>query len=218
MTSNIQNFLMKNMEKPFAQSGSEHQSRFQKGALMKFKDLIRSLFLLLSIVALMSCGSNQNIEEQAQEFIKAIQNLDIDKCVESSYPFQTKLAAIQNEPQFKKDKLIADISNEIRRTILNQYDNDNIIYIFNFPCKWQILETKKLSQETTSGMLSSSTEYYRVFVEVKYNSIDNSPVSVPLINKDNRGKYNIREIILHCDFDPDTKLYLGWGLDSHTKW
>ena len=176
------------------------------------------LLLLVLLMTPLSCGLDQTIDNQAEVFINSVQNLDIDKCVEMSNLYQVKLAGLQNEPQFKMEQMIADISTEVRKTILNQYDNDSIIYVFNFPCQWQILETKKLSQEICSGVLSTVTEYYRVFVSIKYNSLEKSPSSIPLINKNYNSRYNIKEIILHCDFDPETKLYLGWGLDSHTRW
>ena len=218
MTPICHNSTIKHMDRIYTQNDLEHNPQIWRQVLVKYKKLTQFICFILLVVSQLSCSIDQNVEKKAKEFINSAQNLDIDKCVEKSSLYQTRLATIQNEPQFKKDQLIAEISNEIRRTILNQYDNDSIIYVFNFPCQWQILETKKLSQETSTGVISSFTEYYRVFIAIKYNSIENSPASIPLINKDYKSKYNIKEIILHCDFDPETKLYLGWGLDSHTRW
>jgi len=189
---------------------------------MKLINMLKLFVLILLITIQLSCGHGVSIEEQATMFLTSLQNLDIDNCVRMSYLFREKMAAIQDEPQFKKDKLISDISTDIKKTILNQYDNDSIVYVLKFPCQWQILETKILSQETSNVMpnilFPSIKSFYRVFVVIKYNFIERSPASIPLITRDTKSEYNIKEIILHCDFDKDTNLYLGWGLDSHTRW
>lgn len=215
MTSLTQNSF-RNYSK--GQNDPEQIPQLRRLVMGNLAKVSRLLFVLVLLMTPISCGFDPGIENQAEAFIHSIQNLDIDKCVEMSNLYQIKLAGIQNEPQFKMDQMIAAITTEIRKTLLNQYDNDSIIYVFNFPCQWQILETKKLSQEICSGVLSTTNEYYRVFVSIKYNSMEKSPASIPLINKDYNSKYNIKEIILHCDFDPETRLYLGWGLDNHTRW
>jgi hypothetical protein len=184
---------------------------------MRFRLISKSLFLILLAITSLSCGSEEKLEERARLFITSLQNLDIDKCIEMSYVFQSKLAAISNEPQFKKDKLIENIRNEFISGIFNKYEHDNIVYVFRFPCQWQIIETKYVSQESNSLFQNIST-IYRVFVHIKYNSMDNSPESAPLINKDYKLTKKIKEIILHCDFDPDTGLYMEWGVDRHTLW
>ena len=218
MTSYDLNSDGEGIDRRYKKNDPETTAQPRKKIFIKRKNMPRMFLLLFLITGLMSCGVDSSVDDQAKEFITSVQNLDIDRCVLMSNLYQTKLAGIENEPQFRIGKLADDISNEIRRTILNQYDNDNIIYVFRFPCKWKILESKKISQETTSSIIPGIVDYYRVFVLIKYNSIDNSPISVPLINKDFKSQYNIKEIILHCDFDPETKLYLGWGLDSHTRW
>jgi hypothetical protein len=184
---------------------------------MKLPSLSTRLFLLLLVLTALSCGSQEKQGEQAKLFLSSVQNHHIDQCIEMTYMFHAKLASISNEPQFKKDKMVEDIRNEIRSGILNQYENDNIIYVLKFPCQWQIMETKKVTQEST-GLFSNVSTINRVFVGVKYNSMDNSPESSPLINKNYKSSYKIKEMILHCDFDADTGLYMDWGVDSHTQW
>jgi hypothetical protein len=206
------------IEKRDSEDDPKQLSQIRERVFMKIANMSRLLILLLLVATPLSCGGGSTIENQANTFFTSLHNLDIDKCVEMSLLFQTKLASIQNEPQFKIDKLANEISNDVRRTILNQYDNDNIVYVFKFPCQWKILETKELSQETPNNAFSTTSSFYRVFVVINYNSSKESPASTPLITKVSNSQYNIKEIVLHCDFDPETKSYMGWGLDSHTRW
>lgn len=185
---------------------------------MGLASISQKLFLIILIITSISCSNEDMSQKQIKLFLTSLQNLDIDQCVEMTYLYQVKMIAIQNEPQFKKDKMIDKIRNDIRTSILNQYENDSIVYVFRFPCQWQILETKIISQESANGPFSNISSFYRVFVAVRYNSIENSPESVPLINKDDKSVYKIKEIILHCDFDPETELYMEWGLDKHIPW
>jgi len=185
---------------------------------MKLFNITRSIILILIVFIQMSCGNEDSIEKRAKMFFTSLQNLDIDDCVEMSYLYKTKVDAIQNEPQFKKNKLIADIALDIKKTTFNQYYNDSIVYVFRFPCQWNILEIKILSLESSNSLFTNISDIYRVFVAVNYNSIENSPVSVSLITEDTKSEYHIKEIILHCDFDKETKLFLGWGLESHNRW
>jgi hypothetical protein len=185
--------------------------------IMRLALMSRKLFIILLLIASLACGSGGNPEEQAKLFLSSLQKLDIDKCIEMSCVYQSRLAAISNEPQFKKDNLIAQYRNELLSGILNKYENDNIVYVFRFPCQWQIIEAKNISQES-DGIFSNNSNFQRAFVVIKYNSMDNSPESAPLINKDYKSAYKIKEIILHCDFDPNTGLYMGWGLENHTQW
>ena len=185
---------------------------------MKLGIIPKIIFIILLIVNLLSCGGGDNPEEQAKIFLTSLQNLNIEKCIEMTYLYQVNLAKFKDEPQFKKEKLIEKCRDEIRTTILNQYENDNIVYIFRFPCQWQIVEIKNINQESSSDLFSNISSINRYFVVVSYKSIDNSPESVPLINNDYKSIYKIKEIILHCDFDPDSGLYMTWTLDKHTNW
>jgi len=185
---------------------------------MKLFNITKSVVLIFIVFIQISCGNGDSVEERAKMLFTSLQNLDIDDCVQMSYLYKAKLDTIQNEPQFKKNKLIADIALDIKKTTFNQYYNDSIVYIFRFPCQWKILESKILSQDSSNSLFTTISEFYRVFVVVNYNSIENSPISVPLITEDTKSEYHIKEIILHCDFDKETMLFLGWGLDSHTGW
>jgi len=184
---------------------------------MRLALISRRLFIILLLINSLACNSGGIPEERAKLFLTSLQHLDINKCIEMSYVFQNRLAAISNEPQFKKDKLIEQYRHEVISGIFNQYENDNILYIFRFPCQWQIIETKDVAQGS-EGMFSNISSIQRVFVVVKYNSMENSPESAPLINKDYKSSYKIKELILHCDFDPNTGLYIDWGVEHHTKW
>jgi hypothetical protein len=185
---------------------------------MKVRMIAKLIFLVLLIVNLLSCGSRDTPEEQAKRFFTALQNLDIEKCIEMAYPYQANLAKIQDEPKFKKEKLIEQYRNEIRKTIFNKYENDNIVYVFRFPCQWQIVEIKNINQDSSVELFSNVSSVNRVFVAITYKSIENSPESVPLIDNDYKSMSKIKEIILHCDFDPDSGLYMKWGLDKHAQW
>ncbi|MGA9756698.1 MAG: hypothetical protein WBV23_16310 [Desulfobaccales bacterium] len=185
---------------------------------MKLGIIPKNIFIILLTVNLLSCGGQNNPEEQAKILFTSLQNHNIEKCIEMAYAYQVNLAKIQDEPQFKKEKLIEKNRNEIRTTIFNQYELDNIAYIFRFPCQWQIVEIKNINQESPGELFSNISSINRVFVVVAYKSIDNSPESVPLINNDYKSKFKIREIILHCDFDPDSGLYMRWGLEKYTQW
>jgi hypothetical protein len=185
---------------------------------MKLGIIPKLILVILLIANLLSCGRRDNPEEQAKLFLNTLQNLNIEKCIEMAYLYQVNLAKFQDEPQFKKEMLIEKYRNEIRTTMFNRYENDNIVYIFRFPCQWQIVEIKNVNQESSSELFSNITSINRVFVVVAYKSIDNSPESVPLINNDYKSMYKIKEITLHCDFDPDSGLYMRWGLDKHTQW
>jgi len=185
---------------------------------MKLGIIPKSIFIILLTANLLSCGGQNNPEEQAKIFLTAMQNLDIEKCIEMSYLYQENLAKIQGEPQFKKENLINKSRDEIRTTMFNQYELNNIVYIFRFPCQWKIIEIKNINQESSSVLFSNTSSINRIFIVVTYKSIDNSPESVPLINNNYKSKYNIKEIILHCDFDPNSGLYMTWGLDKHTQW
>ena len=185
---------------------------------MKLGIVPKFIFILLLIINLSSCDSQSSLEEQAKIFFTSLQDLNIDKCVDMTYAYQVNLAKIQGEPQFKKDNLIGECRNEIRKTILNQYDNNNIVHIFRFPCQWRIVEIKEANQESSNGIFCNTSSVRRIFVAVSYKSIDNSPESVPLINNDSTLMYKIREILLHCEFDPDSGLYMSWGLDKDTRW
>ena len=185
---------------------------------MKLNMISKLFFIILLIVNLLSCGKQDNREEHAKLFFTSLQNLNIEKCIEMTYLYQANLAKFHDEPLFKKEHLIEKNRDEIRKTMFNQYENDNIVYIFRFPCQWQIVEIKNINQESSSDLFSNISSINRYFVVVSYKSIDNSPESVPLINNDYKSIYKIKEIILHCDFDPDSGLYMTWTLDKHTHW
>jgi hypothetical protein len=184
---------------------------------MRPRRLLQGLIILLLNFLLLSCGDSVVPEEQAKKFLTLLQNNDIDKCVEMVYAFQANLAKLQNEPDFRKNELIIKNRNEIKEEFLNEHKIESIVYIFRFPCHWQVLEAKQVTEEIP-GVPFSATSLYRVFAVVKYNSMGESPESVPLFVKKGGFKYKIKEIILHCDFETKTGLYLGWGLDEHTPW
>jgi hypothetical protein len=185
---------------------------------MKPIRLAKGLILLWCNIFLLSCGSGIVPEEQAKIFLTLLQRNNIDKCAEMVYYYQENLYKINKEPQFKKSELIAKNSNDIKDKYLNDSKTDSIIFIFKFPCQWQILETKYLIQEQSALQLSIPLELYRVFVLVKYNSMNESPNSVPLLFKEGGFNYKVKELFLHCDFEKNSGLYLGWGLDKHTPW
>ena len=167
---------------------------------MKAIRLVNVLILLLVNILLLSCGGGGIVpQEQAKKFLTLLQNSDIDKCVEMVYAYQASLAKLQNEPQFRKNELIAKSRNDIKEEFLSEQKIESIVYIFRFPCHWQVLEAKQVTEETP-GVPFSATSIYRVFVVVKYNSMGESPESVPLFVKKGGFKYKIKEIILHCDF------------------
>jgi len=185
---------------------------------MKLNMIPKLIFIILFIVNLLSCSKHDNREEQAKLFFTSLQNLNIEKCIDLTYLYKVNLAKFHDEPHFKKEHLIEKNRDEIRKTMFNQYENDNIVYIFRFPCQWQIVEIKHINQESPSELFYTMSSVTRVFVVVTYKSIDNSPESVPLINNDYKAMYKIKQIILHCDFDPDSGLYIKWEVDKHTQW
>ena len=81
-----------------------------------------------------------------------------------SYLYQANLAKSNNEPQFKKDKLIENNRDEIRSTIFNEYELDNIVYVFKFPCQWHIIEIKDINQESSNDYFANISLIKRVFV------------------------------------------------------
>ena len=185
---------------------------------MKPIKLAKMLILLWCNIFLLSCGGGIVPEEQAKIFLTLLQRNNIDKCAEMVYFYQENLQKINKEPQFKKSELFAKNSNEIRNKYLNDSRTDSIVFIFKFPCQWQILETKHLMQEPTYLQFAIPLEFYSVFVLVKYNIISESPNSVPLLVKEGGFNYKVKEVFLHCDFEKSTGLYLGWGLDKHSPW
>ena len=185
---------------------------------MKLNMISKLFFIILLIVNLLSCSKQDNPEERAKLFFTSLQNLNIEKCIEMTYLYQANLAKFHDEPLFKKEHLIEKNRDEIRKTMFNQYENDTIVYIFRFPCEWQIVEIKHINQENSNELFSTISSITRVFVVVSYKSIDNSPESVPLINNDYKSMYKIKEIIFHCDFDANSGLYMKWDLDKHTHW
>ena len=185
---------------------------------MKLNMAPQLIFIILLIVNLLSCSKQDNREEQAKLFFTSLQNLNIEKCIDMTYVYHANLAKYHDEPYFKKANLIEKNRDEIRKTMFNQYENDNIVYIFRFPCEWQIVEIKHIIQESSSELFSTMSSITRVFVVIVYKSMDNSPESVPLINNDYKAVHKIKEIIFHCDFDPDSGLYIKWEVDKHTQW
>jgi len=185
---------------------------------MKPIRLAKGLILLWLNIFLLACGGGMVPEEQAKIFLTLLQKDNINKCAEMVYYYQENLQKIMNEPQFKQSELIANNRNEIKEKYLNERMTDSIVYIFRFPCQWQILETKQLTQESTDLQFSIPLSFYRVFALVKYNSISESPDSVPLLFKEGGYKYKVKEVFLHCDFEKNTGLYLGWGIDQHSPW
>jgi hypothetical protein len=185
---------------------------------MKPIRLAKGLILLWLNIFLLACGGGMVPEEQAKIFLTLLQKDNINKCAEMVYYYQENLQKIMNEPQFKQSELIANNRNEIKEKYLNERMTDSIVYIFRFPCQWQILETKQLTQESTDLQFSIPLSFYRVFALVKYNSISESPDSVPLLFKEGGFKYKVKEVYIHCDFEKNTGLYLGWGLDKHSPW
>jgi hypothetical protein len=180
--------------------------------------LIKGIILLWLNIFVIACGGGIVPEDQAKIFLTLLQKDNINKCAEMVYYYQEKLQKIKNEPQFKQSELIANIRNEIKVKYLNERMTDSIVYIFRFPCQWHILESKELTQESTESLFAIPLSFYRVFAAVKYNSITESPDSVPLLFKEGGFSFKIKEIILHCDFEKDTGLYLGWGLEKYTPW
>ncbi len=187
---------------------------------MKPLKLSIGLLLILLNFLVLSCSSSEVVkpEDQAKIFLTLLQNNNINKAAEMVYQFQANMAKLQNEPQFKKDEFIAKSRNEIKEKFLNEQSANSIVYLFRFPCQWQILETKQLTEEVPDMPFTSIT-LNRIYAVVKYNSMPESPDSVPVVIKEEGGfKYKVKEIFFHCDFEKNTGLYLNWGLDKHTPW
>jgi hypothetical protein len=182
---------------------------------MRLGKIAKGVFLTLLTMLLLSCSDTIDPVEQAKQFFTYLQSKDIDKCLQMSYAYQTQIAKLRDEPQFKQKELYSKVRHNIKEELFNEYKNDSIVYVFSFPCQWNILETKEMTVDTPDSPYSSM---YRVFVVVKYTSDNQSPESVPLFNKEGTYNYKLKEIILHCDFEAATGLYLGWGTDKHIPW
>ena len=186
---------------------------------MKAIRLVNVLILLLVNILLLSCGGGGIVpQEQAKKLLTLLQNANIDKCAEMVYVYQINMQKIRTQPEFKQRELIASNLNDVKDKFFNEQATNSIIYLFRFPCQWQILETKQMTQESSGINLCIPTTFFRVFAVLKYNSMAESPDSVPLLFKEGGFSFKIKEIILHCDFEKNTGLYLGWGLEQHTPW
>ncbi len=196
------------------------RSKDEEVSIVKPLKLSIGLLLILLNFLVLSCSSSEVVkpEDQAKIFLTLLQNNNINKAAEMVYQFQANMAKLQNEPQFKKDEFIAKSRNEIKEKFLNEQSANSIVYLFRFPCQWQILETKQLTEEVPDMPFTSIT-LNRIYAVVKYNSMPESPDSVPVVIKEEAGfKYKVKEIFFHCDFEKNTGLYLNWGLDKHTPW
>jgi len=185
---------------------------------MKLIILVKVLILFWVNILLLSCGGGIVPQEQAKIFLTLLQNNNIDKCAEMVYVYQINMQKIKTQPQFKQNELLTNNLNEVKDKFLNEHATTSIVYLFRFPCQWQILETKQMTQESSGINFSTPVTFFRVFAVLKYNSMAESPASVPLLFKEGGFSYKIKEIILHCDFEKNTGLYLGWGLEQHTPW
>ena len=186
---------------------------------MKAIRLVKVLILLWVNILLLSCGGSGIVpQEQAKKLLSLLQNANIDKCAEMVYVYQTNMQKIKTQPQFKQSELITNNLNEVKDKFFSEQATNSIVYLFRFPCQWQILETKQMTQESSGINFSAPATFFRVFAVVKYNSMAESPDSVPLLFKEGGFSYKIKEVILHCDFEKNTGLYLGWGLDQPTPW
>ncbi len=182
---------------------------------MKAYKFSLAFFLICFTSLLLGCSESINPEEQTKKLFALLQKHDLDKCVTMTYFYHAKLTKLQEEPQFKHQEIINKIRSEIRDAYFNEHQNNGIVYVFSFPCRWEILETKPLAQEFPDGQ---TYNFYRVFTVVKYNSDKESPDSVPLLIKEGGFNYKVKEIILHCDFEATTGFYLGWGAEKHVPW
>lgn len=185
---------------------------------MKPVRLVKWLILLWINILLLSCSGGIVPQEQAKKLLTLLQNDNIDKCTEMVYVYQVNMQKIKTQPQFKQSELIINNLIEVKDKFFNERAINSIVYLFRFPCQWQILETKQMTQESSGIQFSTPTTFYRVFALLKYNSMAESPDSVPLLFKEGGFSYKIKEVILHCDFEKNTGLYLGWGLEQHTPW
>ncbi len=186
---------------------------------MKAIRLVKVLILLWVNILLLSCGGGGIVpQEQAKKLLTLLQNANIDKCAEMVYVYQLNMHKIKTQPEFKQRELITNNLNEVKDKFFNEQATNSIVYLFRFPCQWQILETKQMTQESSGINFSTPATFFRVFAVVKYNSVAESPDSVPLLFKEGGFSYKIKEVILHCDFEKNTGLYLGWGLEQHTPW
>jgi hypothetical protein len=179
----------------------------------------QKFFILIVLTFLfLSCGKGLKLDEQAATLLTLLQNKNYDGCVMMTHMFHSKMATFQGEPQFKQQELAIKVSSDIKDQFFNQDSYTSIAYLFRFPCQWQTFEAKKATVEGSDGM---SYNVYRVFALVKYNSMDQSPEASPFLVKPesiNYNNYKVKEIIFHCDLDPDTGWYMGWGTDKHVPW